>query len=247
MKVRNNDIYITRGENFYFQIEVYNTDGTPYIIPPTDSVPIIAFTIKPDTYRDTALEKYINLHEYIPRYNSEYDYFDKGLAKFTSQEIKELGDNTPLTLDIVKADIDDGNILVYHSKIDGIDVYQHGIKDYDGNIEVKPYEFVIPINLDYYDTHEFIVQNYTYDVILYIGELSKIDTEEAESADTESTDTEETDNRVKWDSIHHKYIHNLDKLDNTITKDSAFPLNTIALKRELVGPKLFIIEPTNNK
>jgi hypothetical protein len=75
-----------------------------------------------------------------------------------------------------------------------------------------PYLFTVPIQLDYYDTYKFAVQNYKYDIILYMG----------------------TANNTLTDSDLREDIF------------TVFPISNISLKRELLSPKLFIAEATNN-
>jgi hypothetical protein len=214
MKVRNNDIYAAAGEYVPVSFAVYNSDGSPYILPPNNGTSaFLAFTIKSGVYNTIVLEKYVNLQKVIPDYNDYLDYSSGGYNKFTSQKIVELGTDI-LTLDRAKADVENGDILVYHSKIDGVDVYQHlGHSSEDSDsAAIMPYTFEVHVKLDYYDTYKFAIQNYTYDIILYMGT----------PADTLTTE---------------------DLQKDTLT---TFPLGYISLKRKLLGPKLFVVEATNN-
>ena len=180
LKVTNNNISFNRGESVALEFNLVRNDGVPYILPKvndsnfenpidrTDYVTAI-FTVRSGQYSDIIIQKVMNLEGKV-MYSGKTDYCPGGFAKFTSQEVKETG-STSVDLITVTNDISAGNYYIYHSKVDGNDIYQIGIKDAEGQISVVPYRFAVILVLDFEDTAHISSAEYVYDLIIYAGKL----------------------------------------------------------------------------
>lgn len=171
---------MARGENGMGRFVFYNPDGTPYILPPLDDEardlnvhPVLCLTVRTFDGYNIIFTKYCDLFGTLSAIVDDVvmlDINELGFNKFISQEIKETNQST-LTLDFARSDIDENKYYVYHSIYDGTDIYQYILQNdkLAQGITVVPYNFDIGIVFDHLDTTDLDSKEYIYDIILYYG------------------------------------------------------------------------------
>jgi hypothetical protein len=166
LKVKNSNIWLTRGETNMLSYTAVRRDGKPYILAPAANLlsalvdrqdyAILAFTVRTAVYGDIVLEKYFDL-ESAPMYNGVTDLTTGGFHKFSSQDI------VPAT------NLSD---VVQFNKVYLLDgTYVTRVKKSDGSNKVVPYSFKIQIPFFWSDTEKLETKEYIYDLTLYYGAL----------------------------------------------------------------------------
>lgn len=173
LRVKNQNIYITRGETATLEYEAVRRDGAPYILAPIidkqkplaerNDYAVLALTVKTGVNGEIVLAKYLDL-EAPPMYDGYTDYSDFGLHKFRLQEIQNANEvSSTINTDVVY-------------KIAGIDGYCVRItNDKLTNFadKLKQYRFKLNILFSWYETANLDPKEYVYDINLYYGKLKE--------------------------------------------------------------------------
>jgi hypothetical protein len=167
LTVKNNNIYVTRGETSALTYEVVKRSGEPYILAPMidKSLPVedrvdyavLAFTIKTGAFGQIVLAKYLDL-ESPPMYDGMSDYLPGGWHKFKTQRVQSVSQLSDMT----ETD------LVYKYQ----DAYYTVILTKHGTRQTVPYRFKILIPFTWKDLEALEPAEYTYDITLYYGKLT---------------------------------------------------------------------------
>jgi hypothetical protein len=170
LRVKNQNIYITRGETAALEYEAVRRDGIPYILEPIvdksisleerKDYAVLALTVKTGANGEIVLAKYLDL-EAPPMYEGASDYTKFGFHKFRLRDVQHVSVlPTVPNLDVVY-------------KVDGLDgywVYITNANVTDKN-KYRQYRFKMNIPFLWYDTAKLDPKEYVYDINLYYGKL----------------------------------------------------------------------------
>lgn len=167
LTVKNNNIYVTRGETSALVYEAVKRNGEPYILAPLINRDVeaagrvdhavLAFTIKTGAFGQIVLAKYLDL-ESPPMYDGKSDYIPGGWHKFKTQKVQVVSQPSDMT----------DPLVVYKHQ----DTYYTLIFTKNNILEAVPYRFRITIPFTWKELESLEPAEYTYDITLYYGVLT---------------------------------------------------------------------------
>lgn len=168
LTVKNNNIYVTRGETSALTYEVVKRTGEPYILAPmiNKDLPVeervdyavLAVTIKTGAFGQIVLAKYLDL-ESPPMYDGMSDYLPGGWHKFKTQKVQSVSQISDMT----ETDV----VYKYQDTYYTIILTKHETQ------QLVPYRFKILIPFTWKELEALEPAEYTYDISLYYGKLTK--------------------------------------------------------------------------